>query len=160
MPFIEIITSSESKQQLSNFITKVLVNNCDTMFISKENILNIKNIKLDTLVINEKITNYDIFQKIISNSKNLVFNLDENENILENFNGENMVISYGFNSNSDITISSIKDDEIMCYLQKTIKNLQNIIIEPQEIKVKIKRENVDIYDIMIVIALAILYAKK
>ena len=67
--------------------------------------------------------------------------------------------TYGYNSKSDITISSIQDEQILICLQSTIINLQNIKIEPQEIKVNVNRENVDIYDIMIIIALAIIYAK-
>ena len=159
MPFIEIITSENSKVQLSNFITKFLVNNCETMYIKESNIGNIKNIKLDTIVINEKVENWNILEKIVNNSKNLVYNLDMNENLNRNIFNSCSTISYGYNSKSDITISSIEDDEILICLQNTIKNPQNLKIEPQEIKVNISRESVDIYDVMIVIALAILYAK-
>lgn len=159
MPFIEIITSSESEVQLSNFITKFLVNNCETMYIKESNIGNIKNIKLDTIVINEKVNNWNILRKIANNSKNIVYNLDLNEGIDEKMLEFENVISYGYNSKSDITISSIEDDQILICLQNTIKNPQNLNIEQQEIKVNVDRESVDIYDIMIVIALAILYAK-
>ena len=159
MPFIEIITSSESEVQLSNFITKFLVNNCETMYIKESNINNIKNIRLDTIVINEKVNNWNILQKIVNNSKNVVYNLDMNESLDKEIFEFGNVISYGYNSKSDITISSIEDDQILICLQNTIKNPQNLKIEPQEIKVNVDRESVDIYDVMIVIALAILYAK-
>lgn len=159
MPFIEIITSKESESQLRNLITKFLVNNCETMYIKEENIDNIKNIKLDTIVFNEKITNWNILQKIVNNSKNVVYNLDMNTDIDKDKFLIEQVITYGYNSKSDITISSIQDEQILICLQSTIINLQNIKIEPQEIKVNVNRENVDIYDIMIIIALAIIYAK-
>lgn len=159
MPFIEIITNSDSELQLSNLITKFLVNNCETIYIKEKNIENIKNIKLDTIILNEKIENWNILNKIVNNSKNVIYNLDINKGADRSAFNSSCVISYGYNSKSDITISSIEDDEILICLQNTIKNPQNIKIEPQEIKVNVRRENVDIYDIMIIIALAIIYAK-
>ena len=61
MPFIEIITDSKSQNQLNKVITKQMVNNCELLYIKEKNIENIKNIKLETLVLNRKIENIGIY---------------------------------------------------------------------------------------------------
>lgn len=155
MPFIEIITDSKSQNQLNKVITKQMVNNCELLYIKEKNIENIKNIKLETLVLNRKIENIELINKIAGNAKNIIFNLDLNKEIT---NAESKKISFGYNSKSDITISSVKDDEIMICLQNTIESIYGKKVEPQEVKVDIKND-VNVYNIMIIIALTALYAR-
>lgn len=155
MPFIEIITDSKSQNQLNKVITKQMVNNCELLYIKEKNIENIKNIKLETLVLNRKIENIELINKIAGNAKNIIFNLDLNKEIT---NAESKKISFGYNSKSDITISSVKDDEIMICIQNTIESIYGKKVEQQEVKVDIKSD-VNVYNIMIIIALTALYAK-
>ena len=155
MPFIEIITDSKSQNQLNKVITKQMVNNCELLYIKEKNIENIKNIKLETLVLNRKIENIELINKIAENTKNVIFNLDLNKEIT---NAESKKISFGYNSKSDITISSVKDDEIMICIQNTIESIYGKKVEPQEVKVDIKND-VNVYNIMIIIALTALYAR-
>lgn len=155
MPFIEIITDSKSQNQLNKVITKQMVNNCELLYIKEKNIENIKNIKLETLVLNRKIENIELINKIAGNTKNIIFNLDLNKEIT---NAESKKISFGYNSKSDITISSVKDDEIMICIQNTIESIYGKKVEPQEVKVDIKND-VNVYNIMIIIALTALYAR-
>ena len=155
MPFIEIITDSKSQNQLNKVITKQMVNNCELLYIKEKNIENIKNIKLETLVLNRKIENIELINKIAENTKNIIFNLDLNKEIT---NAESKKISFGYNSKSDITISSVKDDEIMICIQNTIESIYGKKVEQQEVKVDIKSD-VNVYNIMIIIALTALYAK-
>ena len=155
MPFIEIITDSKSQNQLNKVITKQMVNNCELLYIKEKNIENIKNIKLETLVLNRKIENIELINKIAGNAKNIIFNLDLNKEIT---NAESKKISFGYNSKSDITISSVKDDEIMICIQNTIESIYGKKVEPQEVKVDIKND-VNVYNIMIIIALTALYAR-
>lgn len=161
MPFIEIITDSKSQIQLGKLIQRDIVNNCDIMYIKEKNIENIKNIKLDTLVLNQSIENLENMKKIIYNAKNLIVNLDLNENLIETSKEQlkNLkVISLGYNSKSDITVSSVEDDEVLIYVQNTITSIYGKKIEPQEIKVDVKLD-INIYNIMIIIALTSLYAR-
>lgn len=171
MPFIEIITDAKSQIQLNKIIDKDIVNNCDIMFIKEKNIENIKNIKLETLILNQPIENINIMNKIIQNTKNIILNLDFNEEKMGNFNldidqekvnlnNENSlkIISYGYNSKSDITVSSVEDDQVLICIQNTIKSIYGRNIEPQEIKVNVKSD-INIYNIMIIIALSTLYAR-
>ena len=155
MPFIEIITDSKSQNQLNKVITKQMVNNCELLYIKEKNIENIKNIKLETLVLNRKIENIELINKIAENTKNIIFNLDLNKEIT---NAESKKISFGYNSKRDITISSVKDDEIMICIQNTIESIYGKKVEPQEVKVDIKND-VNVYNIMIIIALTALYAR-
>ena len=154
MPFIEIITDLKSQAQLSKIINKESVNNCEIMYIREKNIENIKNIRLDTLVLNQAIDKTEIIQKIVNNTKNLVLNIDLNENNFEDVN----LISFGYNSKSDITISSIEEDEVLICIQNTITSIYGRKIEPQEIKVNVKSD-INVYNIMIIIALTALYAR-
>ena len=81
MPFIEIITDTKSQIELNKMMSGEIVNNCDIMFIKEKNIENIKNIKLETLIINKEVKNNEIMNKIIFNAKNLIYNKDFNENL-------------------------------------------------------------------------------
>ena len=153
MPFIEIITDTKSQIQLNKSIKKEQVNNCEILYIKKKNIDNIKNIKLETLVINKKIEDMEKISKIIENTKNVIINLDFNK-----IEKQNKFISYGYNSKSDITISSIDEDEALIYIQKEITSIFGRKIEPQEVKVKLKSD-INIYNIMIIIALNVLYTR-
>lgn len=155
MPFIEIITDSKSQAQLNKVITKSMVNNCDILYIKDKNIENTKNIKLETLILNRSIENVDIRKKILENSKNIILNLDLNTGIEQNL--KTNIISYGYNSKSDITVSSVEDDQILICIQHTITSIYNRKIEPQEIKVNIKSD-INVYNVMIIIALTSLYA--
>lgn len=156
MPFIEIITDSKSQAQLNKVITKKMVNNCDVLYIKDKNIENTKNIKLETLILNRKIKNSEIMDRMLENSKNVILNLDLNTNIEEKLKSN--IISFGYNSKSDITVSSVEEDQILICIQNTITSIYNRKIEPQEIKVNVKSD-INVYNIMIIIALTTLYAR-
>lgn len=155
MPFIEIITDSKSQSQLNKIITKKMVNNCEILYIKDKNIENVKNIKLETLILNRNISNNEVIGKILENSKNIIFNLDFNTDIERNLKN---TISFGYNSKSDITISSVEEEQILICIQHTITSIYNKKIEPQEVKVNVKSD-INLYDIMIIIALTSLYAR-
>ena len=156
MPFIEIITDQKSQTQLNKVLTKKMVNNCDVLYIKEKNIENTKNIKLETLILNRKIENNEIMNKILKNSKNAIVNMDLNVNV-DKITKAN-IITFGYNSQSDITISSVEEDQILICIQNTITSIYNRKIEPQEIKVKVKSD-INVYNIMIIIALTSLYAR-
>lgn len=117
MSLIEIITDSKSEEELKKVIDKRIANNNEVMYIKEKNLENIKNIKLETIIINSKIENEDIMEKIIDNSKYLIINSDYNDNIKKYKIDDKKVITYGYNSKSDITISSVKEEKSMISLQ-------------------------------------------
>ena len=70
------------------------------------------------------------------------------------------IITYGFNANSDISISSIKDDSIMICVQNKIKSMNEKIIEEQEVIIKVKKHNINkLYNIMVVFTVLSIYGE-
>lgn len=136
MPFIEIITDAKSQNQLSKAISKNIVKNADVLYIKEKNIENIKNIKLETIVINRKIENTEIIKRILENAKNVIINIDFNEE-MSHINKN--TITYGYSSKADITISSVKEEELMICIQNTINSIYGGKIEAQEVKANINQ---------------------
>ena len=81
MPFIEIITDAKSQSQLSKAISKRTVKNADILYVKEKNLENIKNIKLETLVINRKIQNTELIERILKNTKHEILNIDFNQEL-------------------------------------------------------------------------------
>lgn len=147
MPFIGII----AKENDSNFIKNKILKNSETykfevININKENIENIKNIKFEIIVINEDfkclINNSNYLENIISKSYYVIANSDIKENVelIKKLNAN--IITYGFNKDALITISSVKEDSIMLCIQKNIKRLDGSVLEEQERNIKIEKNNI------------------
>ena len=164
MPFIGII----GKENDSNFIKNEIVKNSrttkfDIININKKSIENIKNIRFDVLVINENMdrmlrdSNY--LGNIISNTKFLLINLDTKINI-QNFNcNEKNVITFGFNNNAIITISSIKEESILICVQKKFVGKINQI-EEQEVNVELQKYNINkLYNTLVIFTILQIYGE-
>lgn len=162
MLFIGIITDQKSENDIkrlltnNNFLTENTV-----IFIKEKNIDNIKNVHFDTVVINKGFNKIDELNKLLKNAKNVIINIDTNiDNIVKkqiNIGNSNL-ITYGFNSKSSITISSVTDDDVLIYLQRNIYNNYGEI-EVQEIKVE-NNPNYSIYDLIVVLTLFLMYLPK
>lgn len=156
MLFIGIITDQKSE----NDIKRLLANNNfltenNVIFIKEKNIDNIKNVHFDTVVINKEFAKMDELNKLLENAKNVIINMDTNiDNKELNIVNSNL-ITYGFNSKSSITISSVTDDDVLICLQRNIYNNYGEI-EVQEIKIE-NNPNYSIYDLIIVLTLFLLY---
>lgn len=159
MTFIGIITDQKSE----NDINKLLDNNNfftqnNVIFIKEKNIDNIKNVHFDTVVINRRFEKSDELNKLLENTKNVIINMDTNiDNKELNIVNSNL-ITYGFNSKSSITISSVTDDDVLIYLQRNIYNNYGEI-EVQEIKIE-NNPNYSIYDLIVVLTLFLMYLPK
>ena len=145
MPFIGIIGRENDSNYIKN---KILKNSKKTNFevinINKRNLENIKNVRFDVLIINQDIDKIILYsnylKKVIDNTKFLIINSDITLNDID-YNNKN-IITFGFNSNSVITISSIKEESVMICIQKKILGILNEI-EEQEISVKLSKYNVN-----------------
>lgn len=144
MSFIGVICDTKSENYIKQILKENLKNK--TVIILKEDsIENFKNIKFETIIImsNDKTTilnkskldEENFIKRIIDNAKYLVVNADEeiNLNLLQETNGK--VITYGFNSKSTITASSVKEDSILLCVQRNIENLEGNNIELQEFNI-------------------------
>ncbi len=156
MVFIGIVTDSKSERDIEKLLSynKFLTEN-NVIFIKNKNIDNIKNVHFDTVIINSEFEKVDELNKILQNAKNVIINMDINAKYEDlNITNSNL-ITYGFNSKSSITISSVTDDDVLICVQRNIYNNYGEI-ELQEIKLD-NSENYSIYDLIIVVVLFLMY---
>lgn len=156
MCFIGIVTDTKSEGNLKKMLKKNnILNKNKIIFIRENNINNIKSICFDTIVINKKFNKVDELNQILSNCKNLIINTDIDVE-LDKLNVVNAnVITYGFNSKSTITISSILEDEVLLCIQRNI-NSNYGKIEIQEFKIETEEVH-NVYDLIIIATLFLMY---
>lgn len=155
MFFIGIITNQKNEIYIKNKLCSIL-SEANIIFITENNISNIKNIQFETIIIDDNIKNKIELRKIISNAKYVILNTDinMNMNIINNLNLT--IITYGFNNKATFTVSSMEETNIIICLQRIIINKKGIKIEPQEYKIEID-ENVEKYAIIATQILNIMY---
>ena len=163
MPFIGII----SKESDSNFIKNgVLKNSEHTKFvflnINISNIENIRNIRFETIIINDDYIDFlkksKYLEEIIDKAKYYIINSDIVNNI--DFNGKK-IIKYGLKHDSDITISSINNENILMCVQKSFTTINETIIEEQEKCIQMAKINrKKICNSMAIFAILTIYGEK
>lgn len=156
MLFIGIVTDSKSEHDIEQLLLKnnVLKEN-NVIFIKEKNIDNIKNVHFDTVVINREFNKMYELNKILENAKNVVVNMDTNDQNNEINCDKVDIITYGFGSKSNITISSVTDDDVLICVQRNICNNCGEI-EVQDIKLE-NDNNYNVYDLIIVLVLFLMY---
>lgn len=159
MIFIGIVTDTKSE----NYIRKIKNNNdvfskYHIIFIKEKSIDNIKNIKFETIIINREFNDEYSLNKLIAKSKYIIVNEDIDMAISLLNDVSSNIITYGFNSKSTITMSSITDDSIQICVQRNILSKQNEI-EQQEISLNKEAES-EVYDIMLLISMLLIYDKN
>ena len=148
---MSIIRIIEKKKDI-----KEIKNNLDIVYevieINNKSIENLKNIKFEQIIINKDLAlnkqEEEYIKKLINTTKYIIINADINIQILNNIEIDKplKIITYGFNSKSTISISSVKEDYIILSIQREIEKLNNEKIENQEKKIElIKGENNNIY---------------
>lgn len=155
MFFIGVITNKKNESYLKNELKSIIPT--DNIFIINDgNIENIKNIKFEIVIIDKQINNKLELRNILSKSKYIILNSDKEMNVEAINNLKLIAITYGFNSKCTFTVSSITENNIIICLQRSIKNIKNEIIEPQEYILK-NEENIEKYAIIATGILKILY---
>lgn len=158
MFFIGIISNKNEV----NFIRELTksIDNITVVEINENSIDNVKNIKFNTILIkeNSNILKYKIEQikNILKTTKYIVINSDIEIDLKVLMNTSIRVITYGFNSKSTITTSSITDEDVLVCLQRNITNIKGNIIEPQEI-LKSNIEKMDVLEILAIMCIEIIY---
>ena len=165
MAFIGIITSKRSeeasKKVFINLFNENIIKKINVIIINESNIDNIKNVLFETVIINED--NYlirnkmDSLKQILAKCKFLILNSDMDINLESIYKLKLAVITYGLNLKSTVTASSIEDEKLQICIQRSIRNIYNEIIEPKEIYVYAKKN--DVYRVMEQCILEILYTK-
>ncbi len=156
MAFIGIITDQKSESNIQKLLSnnKFLEKN-NVIFIKEKNINNIRNVHFDTVIINKEFERINVLNKLLYHAKNISVNVDSNIREEELNIKDSNLITYGFNSKSSITISSVTDDDVLICVQRNIYNNFGEI-ELQEIKLENNR-NYSIYDLMVVLVIFLIY---
>lgn len=166
MAFIGIITDSKYEIGLKKILDNRLnrVNKEHTVIaINDKNIENIKNIRFETILVidlKEVKDREEALNELFKNSKYLAINADIEEDLKMINNMKLNVITFGFNSKSTITTSSVEDN-LIC-LQRKIVNVNKEILEPQELEVKIadKKLSSRQHNLMGVASILLIYGNK
>lgn len=158
MSFIGIVTNSKNEESMVKKIFNLFPAD-NIIFITSKNIDNIRNIQFETVVINGNIKDDVKLKNIITKSKYVILNTDV-ELEKEFWKDLNLtIISYGFNNKATFTISSVSENNIIICLQRTIKNILDEKIEPQEFEEK-NDTNVDINVILYEKIVQLIYSKN
>ena len=142
MFFIGIITNQKNEL----YVRKELKDQ-NIIFINDKNITNMRNIKFDAIVIDSKLNNKQDLRKILANTKYLILNADIEFDLELIENLSLTIITYGFNSKSTFTVSSITENNIIICLQRIIFKANGEKIEPEEYQLKYV-ENIEKYAII------------
>ena len=148
MLFIGLIAKKKDVQSIKKDIKEKEI---DIIEIKENNIENLKNIKFEEIIflddINLKENEYTFMKELIQNSKHLIINTDISINILRKIGIEKpiKIITFGFNSKATITISSIKENKVMIFIQRDIMIAEQKRIETQEKEIKLEN-NEKIYN--------------
>lgn len=135
MPLIGIIAKKKDIQAIKSEISN---SNIEIIEITGESIKNVKNIKFDEIIFMNDIKlseeTYKYMSEILSKVKYLIINGDLETRTLKEVEIKKPIklITFGFNHKATITISSVKEDKIIVFLQRNIEKLNKEIVEPQE----------------------------
>lgn len=161
MSFIGVVTDKKSESEIYNNLSKDFADKKmknKVIMINEKNIDNVKNIKFETVLVNKKISkNMQTMEKILDNAKVLVVNSDIDTGLNKIDNLRITTITYGFNPKSTVTTSSVTDEEMLLCIQRSIKNINENTLEPQEIRIEKSVQNKNPYIIFGTQIVRILY---
>ena len=156
MQLVGIIAKKKDVQAIRKEIKEIKTEKIEIIEITKDNIKNLRNIKFEEIIFLENIEfnsdEYKYMKELISKARFLILNGDIKVTILEKIEIQEpiQIITFGFNSKSTITISSVSEDKIIICLQRDIKKANGEILEKQEIEIKLKKDNKKIYNNLVV----------
>ncbi len=164
MPFIGVITERKKEVEFANRLKEKLDEGkvkAEIILINENSIENIRNVKFSAIFIGAVTNVFEQKEKLIKlleEAQYVIINADL-ERILDLMkNIETTVISYGFNSKSTITASSVGEERILICVQREFENIFKQKVEPQEISVKNELKNE--YISMGIASICLLYGIK
>lgn len=130
--------------------------------ITENSIENIKNIKFDTIVIDEILEKLYLkiqyLIEIMQRAQYILINSDSKieQGIFNKINAK--VITYGLNQKSTVTLSSIKDDKMLICIQRNIQTKDNNMIENGEMLIENEQiEEKNKYSLFIIFTILLIY---
>lgn len=152
MPLIGIVAKKKDIQAIKNELKE---SNVEIIEITKQCVKNLKNISFEEVIFLEDISlntdEYKYMNEIISKAKYIIFNSDIEMKILKQIEIQKPIkfITFGFNSKSTITISSIKEEKVIVCIQRDIEKINGKILEIQEKEI-ISKNVKKIYNYLVV----------
>ena len=165
MPFIGVIAKESESNFIKNEVIKNSINNrFEFININKESIQNIKNIKFETIVVNENpsilLQSSKYLENILKNAKYLIVNSDVIENV-DMLKSNAKIITYGLNQHAIITVSSIKNENILMCIQESIRDIKGKTIEQQEVNIEIIKNSLTrICNSMVIFTILTIYEEN
>ena len=152
MTFIGVISERKSFEKIKENLRK---KESEIIYINRKSIENIKNVKFEMIIIDSDLETFNkennIIEQLCLNAKYLIINTDINSKFKISDKGKANIITYGLNQKATVTISSITDTNILIYLQRNIKNLEDKIIEVGEKQIKIDHKSkLKTYEILMI----------
>ena len=158
MPFIGILTEHITEIYLNEQLKRRKWGK--VFFLDEKTIENMHNIRFETFLLGKKVVeNQDTIRYIAQNASYFVLNSDIKENLCVFENLDLKVITYGYNQKATITTSSVEENKMMICLQRSIKNVYQEKIEPQEFEFEMSEE-INNEALMEFASLDLLYSKK
>ncbi len=163
MSFIGIICTPKQERYIKQILNSSISSNI--ILLKEENIDNFKNITFETIAIFSNKSNAfekkETMLKILQKAKYIIINVDEGITVEGIENIKSNIISYGFNTKSTVTASSVDDDSMLICLQRAITSRIGNKLEEQEILIPIGQEcKANATTIMGVIAILLVYEKQ
>ena len=163
MSFIGIVSDTKSEKIINNILKNRLEKDKNIITINEKSIVNMKNIKFETILIansNKIAKEYrEALENIIVNTKYLILNADIAIDLKIEKENELSVVTYGFNPKATITASSVEENILLC-IQRKIVDINKRQIEQQEIKISVfDNMEININDIIAVATILLLYGK-
>lgn len=152
MPLIGIVAKKKDIHIIKN---ELKGSNVEIIEITKQCVKNLKNITFEEVIFLEDISlntdEYKYMNEIISKAKYIIFNSDIKMKIFKQIEIQKPVkfITFGFNSKSTITISSIKEEKVIVCIQRNIEKINGKILEIQEKEILSKNTR-KIYNYLVV----------
>lgn len=165
MSFIGIVANRKCFENVKKQITKKAKNEDIILIpINLRSIENIKNIKFETIVVEDNLdkfkNNKEILEKLCQSTRYLIINTDRNPELKEIEKIDNK-ITYGLNRKATVTISSISDTDILVYCQKSLQTKEGQKIEIEERRIKKEEKNLlKTYEILIIYTLLKIYSNS
>ena len=141
------INNQQANYIYSDITSNIIINKINEFDLTKLD----ADIKFEEIIflddINLKENEYIFLKELIQNSKHLIINTDISISILRKIGIEKpiKIITFGFNSKATITISSIKENKVMIFIQRDIMIAKQKRIETQEKEIKLEN-NEKIYN--------------
>ena len=156
MSFIGVIANRKCFENIKKKIKEEIKDETmNFILINLRSIENIKNVKFETIIVDDdlsKFKNYqEILNKVFEKVHYLLLNTDRNEEMPN-------AISYGLNQKASVTVSSISDTGLLVYWQKVLKDRNGNTTEIEERRIqKEKGESLKVYETLVIYTLLKLY---